>query len=219
MAPTQTPQPRWTVALVRDLLVVIYGGRRDDDDVWQPNLAHAARRRRRDVNDVATWVNGDPDGPSPIPTQELTAILRRRRVHRDTVHRETLAHQHTLNILNRAQLGRGAGNITEYADRGWLDTHLLLIVESNTLPLRRAIVTRNTPATRHRSTRGAREIDVAIADSKFAADIARFELLRSVAPWRLELPSTKVATSHTQIWLASAPLPMIPLRIFDQDPE
>lgn len=202
----------WTTELVRELFVVVYGGARDRNGSWHPNVKEAARRRRVSARTIQRWLRGNPPG---IPDKQLQAILRRRRPKLSTLRREHLQAQRAVKMLQRAELGRGRGNINEYADNGWLDQHLLLIVESKTSPVRHVTVIRDDKATRARAMHGVNLVDVVVADTKFDADALRYEILSAVGPWRLRGSSSTFA--GTQGWLASAPMPQTPVHVGAQN--
>jgi hypothetical protein len=200
---------QWTGELVRELLVVLYGGHRSWTGSWVPDAAAVARRRRVARGTVRHWTRHG--SPIAIPVAELDAIVRRRRPKASTLRRERLQADRTQKMRERASLGRGRGNLTEYAERGWLDQHRVLVLEDEGRPLRRVVVVRDEPALIRRATAGARLVDLAIADSKFAGDALRYQLLQEVGPWRLELPTKKAPRGHTQVWLASAPVGELPV--------
>lgn len=197
---------------MRELLVVIYGGHRWRTGSWIPDVSAVGRRRRVTPATVRRWTRHG--SPPAIPVRELEAILRRRRPKVATLRREELQAARTKKMRERANLGRGRGrgNLKEYADRGWLDQHRVLVLEDKARPLRRVVVIRDEPELIRRATTGARIVDIAIADSKFAGDGLRYALLREVGPWRLELPAKTAPRGHTQMWLASAPITELPLQ-------
>lgn len=201
---------QWTGELVRELLVVTYGGHRSRGGAWIPDAAAVARRRRVAPATVRRWTRHG--SPIAIPVRELESILRRRRPKAATLRREDLQAARTDKMRERAGLGRGRGNLSEYAERGWLEQHRVLVLEDQRRPLRRVVVIRDEPALVRRATAGTRVVDVAIADTKFAGDALRYGLLREVGPWRLELPAKKAPRGHTQVWLASAPITELPLQ-------
>lgn len=203
--------PQWSTDAVRDLFTVIYGGHRDDDGQWHPDTHEAARRRRVSVRTIQRWLHDDGGHPG-IPSRQLAAILRDRRPRRRDLRREELQRERQIKMLERAQLGRGRGRLkADFGDRGWLDRHLILVLEDENRPLRRLAVVRDSQGTRTRAARGARIVDVAVADNKFLAERTRYELLEAVAPWRLRLSS--VRQGHTQVWVTSAPMPTLPVHI------
>jgi len=206
--------PQWTTQMVRELFAVLYGGHRDADGRWHPDTREAARRRRVSQRTIQRWLHGDDHAPAAIPATHLAAILRRRRVRRADLRREELQRARQDKMLQRAGLGRGRGNLkADYADRGWLDKHIVLILEDQHRPLRRVAVVRDDATTRKRTERGARLIDIIYADNKFLAERTRYQILADVEPWRLRLPPTHVKQGHTQVWLASAPLPHLPVHV------
>lgn len=208
----RTDRDLWTPDLVRELLVVVYGGHYDaSDGLWRPDVHEVARRRRVSVRTVQRWVRGNEDDVA-IPQAQLDAILARRRPQRKTLAREQLALRELERKRARAGLGRGRGNLAEYARLGWLDPHKVLVVEDSGRPLRRPVVTIDSPKARARALHGGgKVVDLLVAEDKFAAEAWRYRLLDAVAPWRLQLPASKVVEGRTQVWLSSAQLPVIPL--------
>lgn len=201
----------WSGDLVRELLTVVYGGHRADTGHWIPDAAAVGRYRRVSTSTVRHWTRRAQ--PPAIPEAQIRRILQRRRPTTHTLHREQLATDFIGRVRQRAALGRGRGNLTEYAARGWLDQHLVLVIAERDRPLQKVVVIRDGRETRQRAVRGHDVLDVAVAENRFAGDQARYDLLASVTQWRLQLPVTKVATGHTQVWLAGAPRPQLPVAV------
>lgn len=212
--PRATDVDVWDVAAVRDLFCVLYGGHRDRGGVWHPDVRQAARRRRVSPRTIQRWLHDRGDGRASIPRKQLAAIVARRRVRRADLHREDLQRIRQEKMLERESLGRGRGNLkADYGETGWLERHLVLVMEDTRRPLRRVAVVKDTLAARRRAERGAVGVDVVVARNKFLAERTRYEYLAAVAPWRIMLPDRSVPSGHTQVWLASAPLPTMPLNV------
>lgn len=200
----------WTNALVRELLTAVYGGYHHRNGTWVPDIAHVARRRKVAQSTVRRWTKHGSTLSIPVP--RLDAIVRAHRPKTSTLQRERLQAQRTDLSLQRGRLGRRRGNLAEYRGRGWLDQHRVLVLEEPDTPLRRVVVVRDEPSLIRRVVRESRIVDITIADSKFAGDQIRYWLLDMVRPWRLELPKRKHPRGHTQVWLAGAPMPDLPLQ-------
>ncbi|WP_419708023.1 hypothetical protein [Promicromonospora sp. NFX87] len=204
----------WDATAVRELFCVLYGGHRDSHGEWHPNVHEAARRRRVSVRTVQRWLKARDDGQASIPPAQLAAITGRRRVRRSDLRREELQRMRQKKMLEREALGRGRGNLrADYSETGWLEPHVVLVLEDTQRPLRRIAVVKDSQTARRRATRGATVVDVSVARNKFLAERTRYEYLEAVGPWRIMLPGRSVPTGHTQVWLASAPLPTTPLNI------
>ncbi|WP_298462039.1 hypothetical protein [uncultured Cellulomonas sp.] len=203
---------QWDGQLVRELLVVLYGGHHSRTGGWVPEAGAVGRYRKVSARTVRRWTR--PGSPAAIPARVLEAMLARRQPRAATLRREQLQADRTEQMRVRAGLGRGRGNLQEYAARGWLEQHRVLVLEEAALPLRRITVVRDDPTLVRRAVSGSRVVDLAIADTKFAGDALRYRTLNEVRPWRLELSTRQVAGTRgrTQVWLASAPLSQLPLQ-------
>lgn len=199
----------WTGQLVRELLAVIYGchqTRKGSSEAWVPDWAAVAHRRRISQRTAQRWTT--PGAPPTIPTHQLTAIISPRRPTARQLHTEQLQAARIEQIAARARLGRSRGRLpADYAHTGWLEPHRLLITEDNHQPLRRALIVRDNPTLIHRATRRAHIIDLVLTDTRWTAQRHQLTLLTTLTPWRITPPTTH----HTGTWLASAPLPDLPL--------
>lgn len=198
----------WTVRALREFLTVLYGGQLHADG-WHPDTAVVARRRRVSRRTVQRWISGDPAAPAPIPPSRLRQLQRGYRLRRSTLQREEAARTDLLRKESRRRLGRGRGNLREYEASGWLEPHLLLLLEAKDRPLRRIAVTRDTPSTRQRASSGFVVVDEVVCPDKFIADAARLELLYLIQPWRLEMTQARLPKGRTQVWLSAAPVPSL----------
>lgn len=194
----------WTVRMVRELLAGLYGGRRLPDGSWYPHTQLVAQRRHVSPRTVQRWIAGELDEPAPIPHRRLGAIRKGHTITRAMRERETWERANLEQISTRKRLGRGRGNLNEYLDRGWLQPHLLLILQHPQRPLRRVAVTRAGLDNVARSQSGMQIVEIRQYEDRFTADLARLDLLAAVDPYRILLHTPKGKTRH---WLTSAPEP------------
>lgn len=197
---------RWTVRQLREYLTVLYGGRLRPDG-WYPDTSTVARRRHVSPSTVRRWIRGDADDTAPIPAKRLRALTRGYRVRPATRERERLELLRLEKMEQRARLGRGRGNLREYDRIGWLDPHVVLILDQPDRPIRRAAVARSEHRAVTRARSGYRLVHTIRCKDRFAALRIRHEILDHVAGDRIELPPTRMSKGRTQIWLAGAPLP------------
>lgn len=107
--------------------------------------------------------------------------------------------------------GRGAPVSELWVKNGWLKPHSLAVVlfgdrQLCTARLGRADGDRTNARMR---ADGGEVIELETFRNRFAAQVAKIELLEHVAEWRVSLPHGAVSRGHTEAWLASAPRPTL----------
>lgn len=199
-------EPLPTVEQVRELLTVIHGGYQRPSGDWYPNTTVVARRFRVARKTSQRWLAGPPGTPTRMPARRVTNLLRRHLPTRAVLRREGTEQKQWERKQRRRELGRGRGNIDEYARLGWLDRHRVGIYREEHSPLCRILVARDAPNTRANQTRGLLPLAELIVGDRIDAELIRHEGLRLMRPWRIQVSRARLRPGHTQTWLAGAPL-------------
>src|SRR5699024_9247922 len=121
---------------VRELLSVIHGGHQRRNGQWYPNTRTLAARFRVAPRTAQRWTAGDPDSPTRMPQRRLRNLVRRHRPTRALLRRESAEAKQWQSKSSRKRLGRGRGNLDEYAHLGWLEPHRVGIYQHMSSPLR-----------------------------------------------------------------------------------
>jgi hypothetical protein len=172
------------------------------------------------VPTVRRWLRTPPDR-APLSAARALQLAATVAPNDETRTRERLDVEHAEEQLRRLALGRGRGGMQEqYRDTGWLDPHVVAILELPYRPprpgpdvplVRRVAVTRASLETVDRMQRGVDLVDFTSTPlpNRFAATLLRAQILQQVNPWRLVCSSRSVARvekGHTRAWLSPAPL-------------
>lgn len=107
--------------------------------------------------------------------------------------------------------GRGAPVSDLWVENGWLKPHSLAVVSFGDRQLCTARLGRTDGERTNARMRadGGEVIELVTFRNRFAAQIAKIELLQQVSEWRVSLPHAAVSRGHTEAWLASAPRPTL----------
>lgn len=204
--PESQPIALWSVREVREAMTVIHGGTQREDGSWYPDTARAASRYQVTRRTIERWIAGEQDAAARIPAKRLASLVGRRRPSSTQLRKEDVARRQWANRRVRRNLGRGAGNLAEYSTLGWLDPHLVAVVQEAHSPLCRVIVTRDAPDTKRRQTKGMVIRSRTTVRDKVDGESIRYEVLRLMQPWRMEVGPTRLSKGYTQTWLSSGPL-------------
>lgn len=104
--------------------------------------------------------------------------------------------------------GLGSPMNPDWAKEGWLEPHLLAVVEFDRLGVcvpRLAIANGGTKMRERLRAGGGVIVDQDLFPNRFAAQIAKAELLESVRRWRVVMPHGLLARGRTEAWLRDAP--------------
>lgn len=206
----QTPQALWSVREVRELLSVLHGGRRRHDGSWYPLTSAIADAHGVSRRSVERWLAGDAASRAPIPTGRLEALLAQHRPTPKALRREDYERNEVREKRARRQLGRSRGNLQELQHLGWLEPHLVAIVQEDHSPLRRVLTTRLGSKSQRTQQRGVTVLSELEVPDRIDAESIRYELLRLIDPWRIAVDSERLPRGGTQVWLESAPLLPLP---------
>lgn len=193
----------WTVAHVRDALTVLHGANENRTGPDTNAVAQAYGVSRRTVQ---RWLPaGNVDAVAPIPATRLDQILAESRPPQPVLDDEASKRRYAQAAVERIALPHGQGHTDLWQKQGWLDRHLLVILNIPGYPLRRATVTKHTDDSTRRLRARDDLVSVTVFANKFSADLAKGDLLEQIAPWRVCAPTESGITGRTGTWLASAP--------------
>ncbi|MBF6333647.1 hypothetical protein [Nocardia transvalensis] len=206
--------PRWTRRRLLDALAACYGaGDYQGIDLDAVAAGFGVTRRT-----VTRWIAGSSGRTKArMPAKRIAELmLPPQSVIRDEQidvanAREVIA---SLNPANPAALGRRPTSIAkEWQRRGWLDPHLVGILElprQGRLQLRQIVSTWGTytqgpPRTTREWRRRGHIVDLVTVPTRFHAMVLVAEVLDRVGPWRLYPSEAVVPKTRTQVWAADAP--------------
>lgn len=198
----------WTTREVRQLLALVFEGRRrgGEPGEWYPNTAAVASQVGVTRRSVERWVAGSPEAAARMPARRLEQLLQEHRPTEVDLRREAFMRAEWETNAVRRRLGRGRGNLAEFADRGWLEGHRVAIAQEIASPLRRVLVTKVGSKHQRTQERGVTLIAHLDLVDRIDAERVRYEILRLIAPWRLRVGPERLSRGGTQIWLEAAPL-------------
>lgn len=108
--------------------------------------------------------------------------------------------------------GRGAPVNPQWKEQGWLQPHVLAVVRLERLRVYVARIARADGDVRARErlrAGGGVVIEQEVFRNRFAAQVAKNELLEVVREWRVVVPSGYVSRGRTEAWLPEAPRPSV----------
>lgn len=223
--PAVAPSPVWTPDLLRTAMravlpLGISGASPDPAAVAAATaiLTRAGERSQVSPRTVRRWLQpvADPAVASKIPTRRLEAFLTVARPTAGMLAREAAAAGAALESRMLIEKPRGRGILPSWRDQGWLEPWMLQVVEISGWELRRAKIEHVDPAspvpptqtpTRDHHRRRHPITAYSPFPNRFAAEIAKHELLARMSEWRIVVPKDRRIEGRTQTWLAAAPLP------------
>jgi hypothetical protein len=119
----------------------------------------------------------------------------------------------------RVAVPRGRAVLPEWREQGWLNEHVVLIVDHPDLSLKQVSTSRLDLVASEitvlgagagagiRRRGGGSASTTAIVSDAFAATLLKHAILRQLHHWRLQPSRTLVPRGATQMWLADAPQP------------
>jgi len=108
--------------------------------------------------------------------------------------------------------GRGRPTLEAWKEQGWLEPHVLAVVQ---LPRLRVCVARIARVDGDQKSReriragGGVIVDQDIFPNRFAAQVAKAQLLEQLRAWRVVIPHGYVSRGRTESWLEEAPRPTV----------
>ena len=171
------------------------------------------RRGRADANKIAAaagvspstvrrWIRG------PLPERRRAEIARLVLPPSSALEQEQRELSYARDAL-RDIYGLEATPVDEaWRRQGWLEPHLLAVVHIDRLGICVARIARadgDQKTLERMRAGGGVIIDQDIFPNRFAAQVAKGELLEQVAAWRVVLPHGTLPRGRTEAWLADAP--------------
>jgi transposase-like protein len=163
---------------------------------------------------VRRWLRTTADR-APLPRARAEQLLTLTAPTEQILVRERLQVQHAHDNITRLGLGRGGGGMTaQYGETGWLEPHIVAVLQLPGTGLHRVSTTRLSERTlqRMRQTGEVEDFTTEPLPHKFAATLLRDELLQAVAGWRVQTVAGAVEAldrGHTQTWVVGAPQPSL----------
>lgn len=212
VATTPSPAPLWSPEMLRDAMMVVYGPNKTRTG---PDLRVAAEALSRAPRTVRRWLRrSDESGAAAIPADRFAVLLESTRPRTLVLEDEESKLVYHREMLTWLSLPRQRGIPEGHRTAGWLEPHVVTVVDLPAVPLRLATFTRvdrvTIPPTTVRVTnRGmCPVVAYATCPNRYAAMVVKILLLRAVDPWRVVAPPTAEGMrASTETWLAAAPLP------------
>lgn len=103
--------------------------------------------------------------------------------------------------------GRGLPVAASWVEQGWTEPHVLAVVRYERLGVCVARIARASgdQKTRARMRAGGTELELEVFPNRFAAQVAKGQLLESVGAWRVQLADGLIARGRTEAWMEEAP--------------
>lgn len=197
-----TSEPEWTPDRLRTVLMITYGTNAAGTG---PDLGAVAAAIGVTSRTVRRWIQHNR--PSGVSAQNLARVLADSRPSEEALRDEASRRRYAEDASARIELPRGMGGTDMWRQQGWLEPHVLAILEVPELPLRRPVITRATAKALDRLPK-KRMVDHTLCQHRFAAELVKASLLEHVDAWRIQAPDG--TTGRTETWLADAPLPPLP---------
>lgn len=169
------------------------------------NAETAARRFGVTAGTVRRWAR------EGIPVKRLAAIEAKILPAPDALEQELRELEYAREAL-RDLAGLGAPVNPAWRERGWLQPHILAVVQIEHIGVCLARITRAEGDTRSRGRLrdgGGVVIEQEVFPNRFAAQVAKGELLTHLADWRVVMPEGFVARGRTEAWLMEAQRPSL----------
>lgn len=196
--PRQKPADPWDDGRLGRVLSISYEafGRRG-----RVNANVVAEQLKVSPSTVRRWVRG------PLPAPRREAIARRILPGDPALEQERRELEYAREAL-RDIYGLDAPINEAWREQGWLEPHVLAVVELEKLGVCVPRIARadGDQKTRERMRAGGGVIiDQDVFPNRFAAQVAKSELLALVGPWRVVMPHGYITRGRTEAWLSEAP--------------
>lgn len=190
-------RPRWTTSHLRAVVAAGYGV----DSLGRPRWDLVAEALGVAESTARRWGAGPPRRRAQIPAARLARLMlppiedERRRLQRL---------EHSQSCLDRVRAPRGRRIDPMWRSRGWLEPHVLLLVQTARGQLVQGRITR-IGSKGHATLLYRRPVIAATNFSTaFAAQVMLGQIVEQAGPWRV-YPSGRVVTeSRQQCWLPEA---------------
>lgn len=197
-------KPTWTRARLLRVMAIRFGTNAHGG----PNTAAAAAAMGVTQRTVQRWLHG-AHGRSlaNIPPARLTELLALLQPDPGTVAREAQQARYAAKAIGGLGLGRKAGIKPAWEKQGWLDQHLVVVLEIKVgkHKIRQLAVGRSTVAKMNEFKKRGRIIDQATVPTRFHATVLTHKVLTDQGPWRFQAGADQVLQGYTQAWIADGP--------------
>lgn len=197
-------KPIWTRARLLRVMTLRFGTGAHGG----PNTAAAATAMGVSQRTVQRWLHA-AHGRSlaHIPPARLAQLLALLQPDPGTIAREAQQARYALKAIGGLHLGRKAGIKPAWEKQGWLEPHLVVVLEIKVgaHKIRQLAVGRSSVAKTDELKKRGRIIDQAVVPTRFHATVLTHRILTDVGPWRYQADADQVRQGFTQSWLADAP--------------
>lgn len=195
---TRTAGPRWTRKRLVDMLGHCYGftarGAVDTAAVAE----HLAVSQRT----VQRWMRGTNRQKAAIPAHRLHELLR---APAETELRSRQQAEYAREAITQLALPKGRGILPAWRKQGWLDPHVVTVIEVAGQPWRQVVVSNGKARSMAETKRRGNVVDVTTVPTRFHAVVLAHEVMELVKPWRVHPLPRILAQGRTQVWTQDAP--------------
>lgn len=191
--------PRWTRAKLVGMLLDCYG----PTPRGAVDVAAVADYAGVSASTVRRWI-----GPNPRPGVRRPAIPKHRieQLQRGPAvveHRNDQRYQHALRALTSIREDRGILPI--WREQGWLDHHIVAIVEVHARPWLQVAITNGGMGGLRELHRRANVVDRLTVATRFHAQVLAHDVMIRQRAWRIHPTPRRLSAGRTQVWMADAP--------------
>ncbi|ACZ32408.1 hypothetical protein Xcel_3409 (plasmid) [Xylanimonas cellulosilytica DSM 15894] len=198
-------KPTWTRARLLRVMTLRFGVNAHGG----PDTVAAAAAMGVSQRTVQRWLHG-AHGRSlaHIPPARLAQLMALLQPDPGTIAREAQQARYAAKAIGGLHLGRKAGIKPAWEKQGWLDQHLVVVLEIKVgaQRIRQLAVSRSTVSKTEELKKRGRIIDQAVVPTRFHATVLTHKVLTDVGPWRFQAGADQVLQGYTQSWLADGPV-------------
>jgi hypothetical protein len=197
-AMTSRRGPRWTRKRLEMMLRTCYGEtERGGVDVAVVAMACGVSTRT-----VRRWLSGTNRQLAAIPSPRLAQL---RLPAPDSELRSQQQADYARDAITSIALPKGRGILPAWRDRGWLDTHVVAIVDLAGKPWRQVVISNGSARSMKEFRRRGSIVDLTTLPTRFHGVVLAHEVLQEVEPWRVHPRSEILPQGRTQVWSDDAP--------------
>lgn len=151
---------------------------------------------------VQRWLAGNNRCKAAIPHSRLVQLFR---PPADTQRRSQQGADYAREAITKIALPKGRGIVPSWRTRGWLEPHVVAVLDLHGLPLRQVLISNGTSRSMADIRRRGEIVDVTTVPTRFHATVLVHELLLKIGPWQV-LPTVEtLQQGRTQVWADDAP--------------
>ncbi|MCX5046250.1 hypothetical protein OG921_24060 [Aldersonia sp. NBC_00410] len=195
--PDEVPAgPVWTRGRVAQLLRDCYG----QTARGAVDVAAVARVENVSTRTVRRWIAGSDEAPAAIPAARLAALT----TGGAAVEKHAAAKaEYAREAIRAIALPKGRGILPPWKRDGWLDQHLVMVLDLHAGPWRQVVLTRGGGRALTELRRRGEPIDVTTVATRFHADVLVHEVMNRMAPWQIQ--ARFMTKGRGQTWSEDAP--------------